>query len=130
MSESPLPLASYKLRLNDGHVRAVVARDERGCPFSGPGVDLRGEEAAPILALAAPFEAWLHAREPGVVLRSLSVDLVTRRILITLAPAPSERPRVVRIDPPESDALIASSTPITTALGHAAREKLRRRPPA
>ncbi len=128
MSADALPLASYKLRLHEGHVRAVPARDESGRPFAGPGVDLRGGEAAAIIRLATPFREWLHAREPGVVLRSLSVDLVSQRIVITLEPSePVSRPRVVRIDPPASDILIRSTAALVTALGLAAREKLRRR---
>lgn len=123
-----IPLASYKLRFHETHVRAVPALDEAGCAFAGPGVDLRGAEARPVLELAAPFRAWLNAREPGVVLRSLSVDLAARRIVITLEPtAPGERPRVVRIDPPHAEELIASARSLETALGDACAEKLRLR---
>jgi hypothetical protein len=123
-----LPLASYKLRFHDGHVRAVPARDEAGCPFAGPGVDLRGHDAQAILALAGPYRAWLSAREPGVTLRSLSVDLASRRVLVTLDPMTSEqRPRVVRIDAPHSEELIAGSTDLEAALGEACTAKLRLR---
>ncbi len=123
-----LPLASYKLRFHEDHVRAVPARDEAGCPFAGPGVDLRGAEARAVLALAGPFRAWLEAREPGITLRSLSVDLASRRILITLEPmTPEQRPRVVRIDPPHSEDLLASAKPLEAALGAACVTKLRRR---
>jgi hypothetical protein len=123
-----IPLASYKLRFHERHVRAVPARDEAGCPFAGPGVDLLGAEAAPILDLAAPFRAWLEAREPGVALRSLSVDVASRRVLITLEPmAPDQRPRVVRIDPPHADDLLASAGALEAALGQACVAKLRQR---
>ena len=123
-----LALASYKLRFSDDHVRAVPARDEAGCPFEGPGVDLRGEEAREVLVLATPFRAWLDAREPGVTLRSVSVDLAAQRVLITLRPmAADQRPRVVRIDPPQADELIAAAATLETALGAACIEKLRRR---
>jgi hypothetical protein len=123
-----IPLASYKLRFHETHVRAVPARDEAGCPFAGPGVDLRGAEAAPILAQAAPFRAWLEAREPGVVLRSLSIDVAARRVLITLEPMSlAERPRVVRVDPPHSEELLAAAAPLEAALGDACVAKLRRR---
>lgn len=123
-----LPLASYKLRFHEDHVRAVPARDEAGCAFSGPGVDLRGDEARAVFALATPFRAWLEAREPGVTLRSLSVDLAAHRVLITLEPmAANQRPRVVRIEPPHADELIAAAAPLEGALGAVCMEKLRRR---
>jgi len=114
-------------------VRAVPARDEAGCPFAGPGVDLRGADAIAILSLAGPFRAWLEAREPGITLRSLSVDLASRRVLITLEPMTSgdggtqERPRVVRIDPPHSEELVASAAALEAALGEACLAKLRAR---
>src|SRR4029079_14682712 len=102
--------------------------DEAGCVFAGPGIDLRGDEARPVLDLAGPFRAWLEAREPGVVLRSLSVDVASRRVLITLEPATAEqRPRVVRIDPPHSDELLRDAAPLERSLGAACLEKLRRR---
>ena len=123
-----LPLASYKLRFHEGHVRAVPARDEEGCAFAGPGVDLRGAEAEAILGLATPFRAWLDAREPGVKLRSLSVDLASRRVLITLEPmAANQRPRVVRVDAMHSDELIAASQALEASLGEACAAKLRNR---
>jgi hypothetical protein len=123
-----LPLASYKLRFHEDHVRAVPARDLEGCPFAGPGVDLRGAEARAILALASPFRAWLEAREPGVTLRSLSVDLASKRVLVTLAPMTADqRPRVVRIDPPHSEELLAGAKQLEAALGDACAVKLRQR---
>jgi hypothetical protein len=123
-----LPLASYKLRFHEDHVRAVPAKDEAGCAFAGPGVDLRGEEARTLFALATPFRDWLDAREPGVTLRSLSVDLVAQRVLITLEPmAADQRPRVVRIDPPHAGELIVAAATLEATLGAACIEKLRRR---
>ena len=132
---SGLPLASYKLRFHEDHVRAVPARDEAGCPFAGPGVDLRGDEARALFALATPFRQWLEAREPGVTLRSLSVDRAAQRVLITLEPdqrAADQRPRVVRIDPPHADELLAAAAPLEAALGAVCLDKVRRRlgPPA
>jgi hypothetical protein len=125
---SSLSLASYKLRFHEGHVRAVPARDEEGGPFAGPGVDLRGAEALAILALATPFRAWLEAREPGVTLRSLSVDLASNRVLITLEPmTPEQRPRVVRIDPPHSEELLAGAKDLEAAIAAACITKLRQR---
>ena len=125
---SSLPLASYKLRFHEDHVRAVPARDEAGCPFAGPGVDLRGAEALAILALAGPFRLWLDAREPGVTLRSLSVDVAARRVLITLEPMTADqRPRVVRIESPHSEELLEAARALEMALGQACVTKLRQR---
>ena len=128
---SALTLASYKLRFHDVHVRAVPARDEAGCPFAGPGVDLRSGDARAILddaELVGPFRTWLEAREPGGVLRSLSVDLASRRVLVTLEPMTTEqRPRVVRVDPPHSDELLHETAPLERALSRACVEMLRRR---
>jgi hypothetical protein len=121
-------LASYKLRFHDTHVRAVPERDDEGCPFAGPGVDLRGDEARAMLALAGPFRDWLEAREPGVELRSLAVDVRAARVIATLQPAsPEQRPRVVRIDPPNADALLVAARTLEESLAAACLHKLRRR---
>jgi len=125
---SDLPLASYKLRFHEARIRAVPARDEAGCPFAGPGVDLAGDEARALFALAAPFLEWLEAREPGVTLRSLSVDRAAQRVLITLEPMTDEqRPRVVRIDPPHADELLSAAAPLEAALAARCMQKLRGR---
>lgn len=97
----PLALRSFKLRLADGHARVVPKTDARGCPFSGPGVDLRGEAAAEAFAAAAPLVDALGSFEPGVVVRSIAVDLERPRVTATLdplTPAADPRPRVVRVD--------------------------------
>lgn len=97
-------LRSFKLRFADEHVRIVPATDAAGCPFSGPGVDLRGEPAARAFALAEPLLAALAEAEPGIAVRSLAIDLERPRITASLdpsAPTPAgadPRPRVVRID--------------------------------
>lgn len=124
-----ITLASYKLRVFDEHVRAVPSRDEDGCPFRGPGVDLRGDDARAVLAEMGGIRAWLEAREPGVVLRSLSVDLARPRVLVTLAaPAGSaERPRVLRFDPPYADELVLAAAPVEGAIREASARALRRR---
>lgn len=124
--ETPRGLASYKLRFFDHHVRAVPTHDPDGCPFEGPGVDLRGEAATAVLALAAPLRAWLEAREPGIALRSLSVDLAKQRVLVTLD-QPGDRPRVLRFDPPSSTDLLANAGPLETAITIACRIALTRR---
>lgn len=94
-------LRSFKLRFADEHVRIVPATDAAGCPFSGPGVDLRGEPAARAFALAEPLLAALAEAEPGIAVRSLAIDLERPRITASLepsAPGADPRPRVVRID--------------------------------
>ena len=121
-----LPLASFKLRFEHAHVRAVPAKTEEGCAFAGPGVDLLGDEARAVLAMAAPLLAWFEAREPGVRLRSLSCDLRTGRVLATTAESEG-RPRVVRVDPPQSDEIVRDAGPLILHLGGAARDKLRQR---
>jgi hypothetical protein len=137
-------LRSFKLRLADAHVRIVPLTDAAGCPFSGPGVDLRGDAAARALALAAPLIAALHDAEPGVRVRSLAVDLERPRVTATLdpaaapgaggspgpalAPADSLRARVVRLDDGALlRRLIEASGPICDHLARAAAEALARR---
>lgn len=122
-----LPLASYKLRLHEDHVRAVPAKDEEGRPFQGPGVDLRGDDARAVLAAAGPIRAWLEAREPGVVLRSVSVDKEKPRVLVTLEASPGERPRVVRVDGAHAGEIIAAAAELERLLADACAEKLRAR---
>jgi len=95
-----LPIASFKLQFAERRVRVVPAVDASGCPFAGPGVDLVLDEADAVLALARPLLSWLEAREP-VRVRSLSLDVGRRRLLVTLEPVPGvdRRPRVVKLDP-------------------------------
>jgi hypothetical protein len=112
-----LRLASYKIRFADRHVRAMPEG------FAGPGVDLRGDETTPIIALAQPMLAWLEAREPGIVLRSLSVDRAKARVLVTLEQA-GERPRALRFDPPSSTELIDAGAAAERAIAEAATIKI------
>lgn len=87
--------------------------------FDGPGVDLRGEEAARILALASPMVAWLKAREPGIVMRSLSVHRGRERVLVTLEQE-GDRPRVLRFDPPSATELIDAGAEAEREIARAA----------
>ena len=90
--------------------------------FAGPGVDLRGEDAERIIALAKPMIAWLEAREPGIVMRSLSVDHEKARVLVTLEPSPAldeTRPRALRFDPPSSTEIIDAGVEAERAIAHA-----------
>lgn len=121
-----LSLASFKLRFHDVRVRAVPSKDERGCAFAGPGVDLIGDEARAAFALCGPILAWFDAREPGVNVRSLSCDLASGRVLATLDAAEG-RPRVVRVDAPLSDEIVLHAAPLLAHLGVAVRDKLRQR---
>lgn len=126
-----LPIASFKLQLAERRVRIVPAVDVSGCPFAGPGVDVVGEEAASVFALAAPVLGWLEAREP-VRVRSLSLDVGRRRLLATVEAGRGERPRVVKIDPRgdagSSDAILVLAAPLLRRLGEIAAVKLASRP--
>ncbi len=86
-------LRSFKLRFSDVHVRIVPATDALGCPFAGPGVDLRGDDATRVLGAASDIVKWFTDREPGARLRSFSIDLETGRALATIEDTP--RPRVI-----------------------------------
>lgn len=115
-----LPLSSYKLRLHDVHVRALPARDARGAPFAGPGVDLRGADAVAAIEAARPLIAWLDAREPGVEVRSVSVRTDRPRVLVSLAPLGTEpRPRAIRIDPPFANELRDAAREAERVIGEA-----------
>jgi hypothetical protein len=128
---SRVELSSFKLRIADGHVRVVPKTDACGCPFSGPGVDLRGEEAARAFAAAAPLVAALMEVEPGIVVRSIAVDLSRPRVTATLdpgAPGMETRPRVVRVDDgPLLHRLIDASGPVVQMLSETAAHTLARR---
>lgn len=138
-----MQIASFKLRVADVHVRIVPDVGDDGCPFLGPGVDVRGPDARAILDAAAPLLRALTEMEPGVVVRSLSVDRRRPRVLATLVPAPTpaarvagdvivradERPRVVRIDGGALlDRMLALAEPLMASLEHHAREAIARRP--
>jgi len=126
-----LTLRSFKLRIADGHARVVPKTDARGCPFSGPGVDLRGTEAEAAFRASASLLAALVAMEPGITVRSIAVDLERPRVTATLDPTtPGEgaRPRVVRVDEgPLLDRLIEASAPAVEMLMAAAARALARR---
>jgi hypothetical protein len=122
-----LPVASFKLQLAERRARIVPARDASGGEFSGPGVDVVGDEAVQLLPLAAPLLAWLEAREP-VRVRSLSLDVRRGRLLVTLEADAGRRPRVVKIDPGidarASAELVALAAPLLDRLGEIAAAKL------
>jgi hypothetical protein len=115
-----LRLGSYKIRFADRHIRAMPEG------FPGPGVDLRGEEADRLIDLAKPMVAWLEAREPGIVMRSLSVDRAKQRVLVTLEQQ-GARPRALRFDPPSSTELIDAGAPVERAIAEAAAIKIANR---
>lgn len=127
-----LPIASFKLQFAERRVRIVPAVDPSGGPFAGPGVDLVLEEADAVLALARPLLAWLEAREP-VRVRSLSLDVGRRRLLVTLEPVPGvdRRPRVVKVNPgidassrSSSDELVRLAAPLIQRLAEIVPSKL------
>lgn len=116
-------LRSFKLQFRERRVRIVPATDLAGCPFAGPGVDLTDADSDAMQALAAPLLRGLQAFEPGVQVRSLSVDLDRMRLLATLE-APG-RPRVVRMDDPGTvERLLAPCGALLDALAQAAQRAL------
>jgi hypothetical protein len=117
-------LASYKLMFVTRRVRAVP-RVVDGAAFRGPGVDLLGESAEEALAAAAPIVRWLEAREPGVVVRSISVDLARPRALVTLEATP--KPRVLRIEGAAATELLDEAGPLEALLSVSVRAVLRAR---
>ncbi len=122
-------LATVKLRFADGHVRLLPATDLASRPFTGPGVDLRGEPAREAFRLAEPAIAWLCARQPGVALRALSIDLRTRRVLVSFEDAhtPGGKPMVLRIEAPTSSELVDACAPLLRFLETEAATALTRR---
>ncbi|UQA55710.1 hypothetical protein [Polyangium aurulentum] len=126
-------LRSFKLRIADRHVRIVPANDARGCPFSGPGVDLRGEDADRAIAAGEPIASALRALEPGIVIRSVSIDFERPRLLATLDPTTPEadpRPRVVRLDEgPTLRAILEATGPLQRLLLEAAHRAIAARAP-
>ncbi|HVK62861.1 MAG TPA: hypothetical protein VM694_00210 [Polyangium sp.] len=127
-----MQIRSFKLRVADRHVRVVPKTDAEGCPFAGPGVDLRGERAAQALAAAGPFFEALASFEPDVVLRALSFDFEQERLLATLEPTTpyaDPRPRVVRIDGgPALQILLPLAAALATTLAALAAPVLAERP--
>lgn len=125
-----LPLASFKLRFFDEHVRIVPLLDAHGCPFAGPGVDLRGETARDAVTNAQAIVAWFLARET-VVMRTLSVDFVARRVLATFESGAGERPRVLRLggrgDPGGAEEILALAAPLAAHLGVVAAARIAQR---
>jgi hypothetical protein len=124
-----LPLASYKIRIQDRHVRAVPRVGLDGAPFEGPGVDLRGVDAALAIRAAQPLIAWLDAREPGVQVRSISVRTDGPRVLISLEPRGTgdPRPRAMRFDPPYANELRDAASEAERVIGEASARVLARR---
>lgn len=128
---SAVSLRSFKLRLADRHVRIVPRTGQDGCPFAGPGVDLRGEAADAMLLAARPLFEAIAAIEPGVVVRSVAVDLERPRLTATLdsqVPGADPRPRVVRIDEgPALRSLLEKAALLTPGLARAVDAALRAR---
>ena len=124
-------LRSFKLRFFDHHTWIVPAIDNEGCAFAGPGVTLRGDEAARAFDLARPLLAALTRFEPGITVRAVSIDLERPRLLATLEPiTPSRdaRPRVVRADAGALlDEVLRDSGPLLAYLEEEAGSALRRR---
>jgi hypothetical protein len=109
-------------------VRAVPARGPDGEHFTGPGVDLRGEDAARAIVAARPIVDWLAAREPGIVVRSISVRIADPRVLVTLEPGSNDpKPRALRFDPPQAQELRDAGRAAEVLIGEACVRALSRR---
>ena len=120
-------IASFKLRFHETHVRILPAE------FDGPGVDVHGDAARACFELAQPMIEWLLQREPSVKLRAMSVDLKTRRVLVSFEDAHAVATRkiapiVLRVEPPESSELIDRAGPLVLRLQTLAAEAIARRP--
>ncbi len=121
-----MKLRSFKLQRAERRVRIVPSTGLDGCPFAGPGVDLIDAESDAAQALASPLFRGIEAFEPGVRIRSLSVDLDRMRLLVTLE-APG-RPRVVRMENPGTvERLLEPCGALLHALEEAARRAMLRR---
>lgn len=126
-------LRSFKLHFFDEHVWIMPAEVD-GAPFTGTGVDLRGEAAREAFALAAPLLDVMRGYEPGLELRALSIDLERERLLATSTASiaferrPGERPRVFRLDRgPAFDAVRAAADPLVHHLADIAQRKIEAR---
>lgn len=125
-----MKLASFKLRFHDRHVRVLPSEVEPGIAFRDPGVDLRGAAADEALAEAAPLLAWIRDRDPASVVRSISVDLASLRIIVSLEDvhgAARGKPNVLRIDAPTSGDLLALAGGLEALLMRRAAEAIARR---
>jgi hypothetical protein len=121
-----MKLRSFKLRFHDGHVRVLPAA------FDGPGVDIRKDDALRCFDLAKPMIAWLLAREPSVTLRAMSVDLETRRVIVSFEDLHATtlrgpRPMVLRLDAPESTELLERGGPLVDRLAALAEAAIAKR---
>lgn len=125
-----MKLASFKLRFSDRHVRVLPAEVDPGVPFRQPGVDLRGDLADEALRAAAPLLGWVRDRDPISVVRSISVDLASLRVIVSLEDvhgAARGKPNVLRIDPPTSGDLLALAGELRALLECRAAEAIHRR---
>jgi hypothetical protein len=118
-------VASVKIRLRDGHIRVVPGRGLDGCPFGGPGVDLFDDDAARVIAAAAPLLAGLATLEPGVLVRSISVDFGRSRVLATLEAEP--KARVVHVTGPLPERWLEAASELVPVLEAAVEKALLRR---
>lgn len=126
----PLPLRSLKVHRREGYARAVPREDGAGCPFAGPGVTVQGEAYGRVAVAAERLYASLASFEPGIVVRSLSLDFDARRLLAVLEPTVPDadpRGRVVRIDGGAFEVVAAAATELVEELGREARLALERR---
>ena len=117
-------MRAFKLRFHDQHVRIVVGD-------TVAGVDVRGPDAEGCFEAARPMLDWLLAREPGVKLRALSVDLGRPRVIVSFedphATTSHVRPMVLRIEAAEATELLDRAAPLIARLTALAEAALARR---
>jgi hypothetical protein len=76
----------FKLRLHEMHIRIGYSDD----PLGQPGVDVRGPAAQVLLEHARPLQQYVRELDPTYVLRTVSADWRSGKLILVLAPA--ERP--------------------------------------
>lgn len=84
-----------------------------------------------MIAAAAPVITWLDAREPGVIVRSISIRTDGPRVLVSAEPVATPlgdtRPRALRFDPPFADELRRAAAEAERLIGEACVRALERR---
>jgi hypothetical protein len=82
---------------------------------------------------ARPILAWLKAREPGVQVRSISIQTGSPRVLVSIEPPasalPGSRPHALRFDPPQASELRDLAGEAERLIGEMCRRALERRTP-
>jgi hypothetical protein len=125
-----IELRSWKALFDERRVRVVPRTVGDGVPFTGPGIDVLGDEASGLFFHLRPVVEWFEGHEAGQVLRSVSFDLEKRRFLATLRPVDGRAGKAVvpcRIDEGSAPELFDLGHLVGPAIGRAAAIVLARR---